>query len=144
VRRGGAAPLAVALFAGLAGACGAGGPPPVAAGPAPPCASRFELRPAEASELLVEGARVFAERCSPCHGDEGYGDGVLADLLPVRPRNHRADPFKWGASWPDIEQTVRLGRSDVMPSFAGALTHAEIRSVSFLVACWVAQREPAE
>jgi hypothetical protein len=39
---------------------------------------------------------------------------------------------------------VRLGRSDVMPSFVGALTHSEIRSVSFLVACWVAQREGAD
>jgi hypothetical protein len=68
---------------------------------------------------------------------------VLAELLPVRPRNYHADPFKWGTSWEEIEQTVRLGRSEIMPSFEGALTDSEIRSVAFLVACWVVQRGPA-
>ena len=71
----------------------------------------------------------------------GYGDGVLAELLPVRPRNYHNDRFEWGTSWQDIERTVRIGRSDVMPSFEGALTDSEIRSVALLVTCGVAQRE---
>jgi hypothetical protein len=37
---------------------------------------------------------------------------------------------------------VRGGRSGVMPPFEGALTEREIRSVSFLVTCWVQHREP--
>jgi mono/diheme cytochrome c family protein len=110
-----------------------------------PCASRSGLTRAAASTRLLEGAHVFRERCTPCHGESGHGDGVLAELLPIRPRNYHTDPFEWGTSWEAIEETVRLGRSDVMPSFAGALTQDEMRSVSFLVACWVAQRSvPAE
>jgi len=31
------------------------------------------------SYLLSEGARVFNERCTPCHGDTGNGDGDLAE-----------------------------------------------------------------
>ena len=69
--------------------------------------------------------------------------GVLAELLPLRPRNYHAERFRWGTSWREIERTVRLGRSDVMPSFEGALDDREIRSVAFLVACWVAQRDAA-
>jgi mono/diheme cytochrome c family protein len=130
------------LAAGSAAACGGDAAAPESA---LPCASRSGLARAAASARLLEGARVFGERCTPCHGDTGHGDGVLAELLPIRPRNYHADAFEWGTSWEAIEETVRLGRSDVMPSFTGALSEDEIRSVAFLVACWVAQRDtPAE
>lgn len=132
------------LLAALGAACGPDSSRPGSPGTAVPCAKRVGLPAAEASALLVEGVRVFDERCTPCHGESGYGDGVLADLLPMRPRNYHADPFKWGTSMPEIEQTVRLGRSDVMPSFEGALTDGEIRGVALLVACWVAQRDREE
>lgn len=53
-----------------------------------------------------------------------------------------ADPFQWGAGWQDVAETVRGGRSGLMPPFAEALSEAEIRSVSFLGACWVERRDP--
>ncbi len=109
----------------------------------PHCGELEGVRPIEASERLVEGARVYRERCSPCHGDTGRGDGVLADLLPIRPRNYHADRFRWGTRWEDIERTVRLGRSGVMPAFDGAIGEGELRSVAFLVACWVERRGAA-
>jgi mono/diheme cytochrome c family protein len=110
--------------------------------PARDCASRIGTTAQRASELLVEGARVFDERCSPCHGDAGRGDGLLADLLPIRPRNYHTDAFQWGTSWDAVTETVRVGRSGVMPPFEGALSEEEMRSVAFLVACWVERREP--
>lgn len=128
----------------LASACGAGPAARRAAEGALPCSTRSGLGSSRASTLLLEGARVFDERCTPCHGETGHGDGVLADLLPVRPRNYHADRFEWGTTWEDIEHTVRVGRSDVMPSFATALTETEIRAVSFLVACWVSERDDVE
>jgi mono/diheme cytochrome c family protein len=140
-RPGARAAAGLLLAAGFAAACGGAGGDAAARESRLPCASRSGLDRAAASTRLLEGARVFDERCTPCHGDTGHGDGVLAELLPIRPRNYHADPFRWGTSWEAIEETVRLGRSDVMPSFTGALTEDEIRSVSFLVACWVAQRE---
>jgi mono/diheme cytochrome c family protein len=138
--------IRAALHAGivavtLASACGAGPAARREAGSALPCSTRSGLGSSRASTLLLEGARVFDERCTPCHGETGHGDGVLADLLPVRPRNYHADRFEWGMSWEDIEHTVRVGRSDVMPSFSSALTDTEIRAVSFLVACWVSERD---
>jgi mono/diheme cytochrome c family protein len=98
---------------------------------------------ADASALLLEGARVFYERCSPCHGDSGHGDGVLAELLPIRPRNYHRDPFRWGTSVDDVARTVRLGRSGVMPAFEGALSETETRAVAFLVSCWAERRADA-
>ena len=132
------------VAATLASACGAGPAPRREAESALPCSTRSGLGSSRASALLLEGARVFDERCTPCHGETGHGDGVLADLLPVRPRNYHTDPFEWGTSWEDIEHTVRVGRSDVMPSFSNALNETEIRAVSFLVACWVSERDDLE
>ena len=96
------------------------------------------------SELLLLGARVFRERCSPCHGDRGRGDGVLADVLEIRPRNYHEDEFEWGASPEEIAATIRSGRSGVMPPFEGALDEREIRAVAELVAGWVRARPALE
>jgi mono/diheme cytochrome c family protein len=109
--------------------------------PAHDCARSSGIATQEASRRLLDGARVFDERCSPCHGDTGHGDGLLAELLPIRPRNYHTDAFQWGTGWKEIAETVRQGRSGVMPAFEGALSEQEIGSVAFLVACWVEHRE---
>ena len=109
--------------------------------PAHDCGRSNGIATQAASRLLLDGARVFDERCSPCHGDGGHGDGMLAELLPIRPRNYHTDAFQWGTGWQEIAETVRGGRSGVMPAFEGALTEQEIGSVAFLVACWVEHRE---
>jgi len=87
--------------------------------------------------LLVEGARVFNERCSPCHGDRGKGDGVLAEVLPIRPRNYHEDAFKWGTSRRAIAETIRGGRSGVMPPFEDALSGEVMRAAAYLVWNWI-------
>jgi mono/diheme cytochrome c family protein len=112
--------LATALLCRLGSAGAAGSEPP--------------------AELLEQGGRVFAERCSPCHGPTGHGDGQLADALPIRPRNYHRDAFKWGTQPGEIATTVRVGRSGVMPAFEGALTEQEIQAVAYLVWTWL----PAE
>jgi mono/diheme cytochrome c family protein len=139
VRRTLAAGALVVLALAAAG-CGAPSDEARAADPKQDCAESNRTSSREASALLLVGARIFDERCSPCHGDSGHGDGLLAELLPIRPRNYHADPFQWGSSWHEIEETVRVGRSGVMPPFEGALSDREIRSVAFLVACWVEHR----
>jgi len=88
-------------------------------------------------DILVLGARVFDNRCSPCHGDQGYGDGELAEVLPIQPRNYHEEPFKWGASPSRIATTVAGGRSGVMPPFKTALTEEEIWAVAYVVWRWV-------
>jgi mono/diheme cytochrome c family protein len=89
------------------------------------------------AEVLVEGARVFDERCSPCHGENGGGDGPLASVLPVRPRNYHRDEFRWGTRPSDIVATIRSGRSGVMPPFANELTPREIWAAAYVVWSWI-------
>jgi mono/diheme cytochrome c family protein len=89
------------------------------------------------ADILVVGARVFDNRCSPCHGEQGFGDGELAEVLPLRPRNYHSEPFKWGNSPSRIATTVAAGRSGIMPPFKTALTEEEIWAVAYVVWRWV-------
>jgi mono/diheme cytochrome c family protein len=85
------------------------------------------------ADVLAEGTRVFQERCSPCHGEGGRGNGPLADVLAIRPRNYHRDEFKWGTRPSEIAATVRGGRSGVMPGFEGVLSERQIQSVAYFV-----------
>jgi len=87
--------------------------------------------------MLAEGTRIFDERCSPCHGVEGAGDGPLAEVLPVQPRNYRSDPFKWGTRLTDIVATISTGRSGIMPGFEGELTEREMWAAAYVVWSWI-------
>ncbi len=47
------------------------------------------LAPASANALddeLKLGQTVFQELCASCHGEQGNGDGVIADLFKVKPK----------------------------------------------------------
>jgi mono/diheme cytochrome c family protein len=90
-----------------------------------------------APEVLIEGAKVFDERCSPCHGRTGQGDGPLAEVLPVRPRNYHTDDFKWGSRPSQIVATIRNGRSGVMPPFHGELTPRQMWAAAYVVWTWI-------
>jgi mono/diheme cytochrome c family protein len=109
------------------------------AGGGPPAPGAVPVAP----EVLVEGAKVFDERCSPCHGRSGEGNGPLAEVLPIRPRNYHTDDFKWGSRPSQIFATIRGGRSGVMPPFQGELTPRQMWAAAYVVWTWIpeARRE---
>ena len=76
------------------------------------------------------GARVYAERCSPCHGDDGRGDGPTAPALVPRPRNFH-DPALWkDRTIAQLRATVKGGKpGTMMPPFQDVLSDAEIDAV---------------
>jgi mono/diheme cytochrome c family protein len=101
-------------------------PPPegsVPLGAAPRYAGRDEAaglaNPVPATEAsLARGRLVFAERCAPCHGQDGHGGGPVARLFP-KPADlayekvrARTDGFLWG--------TITFG-GDAMPPAAEGL-----------------------
>jgi mono/diheme cytochrome c family protein len=96
-----ASTFALAMF--LGNACG-GGSSPEAAAPAP--------------EALAKAEQIFAQRCTPCHGAEGKGDGAASASLKPKPRNlHDPD---WHKSVTDehIEKIIKLGGAAVGKSAA--------------------------
>ncbi len=51
--------------------------------------------PREASpEDMAAGKALYGELCSQCHGEQGDGQGVMADLLDPRPRDFRRGIYK--------------------------------------------------
>lgn len=88
-------------------------------------------------EVLIEGAKIFDERCSPCHGRQGEGDGPLSEVLPIRPRNYHTEDFKWGSRPSQIVDTIRGGRSGVMPPFQGELTARQMWATAYVVWTWI-------
>ena len=45
-------------------------------------------------ENLAAGRALYGEHCTQCHGDEGDGQGVMADRLVPRPRDFRRGIYK--------------------------------------------------
>jgi mono/diheme cytochrome c family protein len=81
-------------------------------------------------DAVARGARIYAERCSGCHGDAGRGDGPAAAALVPRPRDFTDATF-WRDRTPDaLREVVRKGKpGTMMAPFDGVLGDADIDAV---------------
>jgi mono/diheme cytochrome c family protein len=76
------------------------------------------------------GARIYTERCSACHGDQGRGDGPTAPALQPPPRDFGTAEFWKGRTTVDLRVVVKHGKpGTMMPPFEGVLSDAEIDAV---------------
>ncbi|HSB90360.1 MAG TPA: c-type cytochrome [Anaerolineales bacterium] len=106
----------------LLGACSLAGdvtpPPGLENAPVEPVATVAPLTAPRQAPDLQAGEILFAERCAPCHGDGGLGDGPQASALP-NPPAALANPSVARAAVPDDWYSiVTLGRLDrFMPGF---------------------------
>jgi hypothetical protein len=79
--------------------------------------------------------RVYAERCSTCHGASGRGDGLAGRSLDPRPRDFANPAWQESISDERIRLTIReggraAGRSPLMP----AHPDLSVRDLQLLVA----------
>lgn len=77
--------------------------------------------------LAGEGATVYAENCTSCHGEAGegvrdFGAPALNDAI-----------WLYGADREAVAYTVKNARFGVMPAWAPRLSEAELRAVSVYV-----------
>ncbi|MFV0408333.1 MAG: cytochrome-c oxidase, cbb3-type subunit III [Paracoccus sp. (in: a-proteobacteria)] len=77
--------------------------------------------------LAGEGATVFADNCTSCHGEDGTGDRAqgapnLTDAI-----------WLYGGDLNAIRQSVAESRFGVMPNWAPRLTEDDIRAVTYYV-----------
>lgn len=73
------------------------------------------------SSPAAEAKAIFEERCTPCHGPEGRGNGPSSGSLNPKPRNYH--DLKWqeqatdaGISKAILEGGQSVGKSSVMPA----------------------------
>jgi len=83
----------------------------------------------------ARGRAVFAERCQPCHGDRGKGDGPQAEhVVGPRPAD-LGDPAVMGdATLTDVYRRVSIGiPGTAMPPFEGELSEEDRWAVANFV-----------
>ncbi len=81
---------------------------------------------ATTAEALAEGARLYAQQCAACHGEQGRGDGPFAPDHLAMP--DFTDPsWTYGAS-PALWQgkILRGGMGTTMPSWGRIFTESQI------------------
>lgn len=93
-------------------------PPPNYVAPTPAPTLAANIFPASAPDVN-SGAAIYAEKCAPCHGPTGQGDGSQASALPVAvPPLGRADfafdksPARW------YEVVTQGNLQNFMPGFS--------------------------
>ena len=80
-----------------------------------------------------DGARLYAQRCSACHGAEGRGGVGVPLALPA---------FLSGVDDTYLRKTIRHGRPGrVMPAFS-QITDAEVEAIVAHIRSWPGQKTP--
>lgn len=102
------------LGAWIAQGADVGAPGPVDI-PVPSATTKVYVNPGEAARA------IFAERCTPCHGQQGRGDGPSAASLNPKPRNYSDKAWQQSATDAGIAKAIveggaAVGKSTVMPS----------------------------
>lgn len=77
---------------------------------------------AATSDPAIAAAKIFAQRCAVCHGDDGAGSGIGPDLT---------DPdYIYGKSQAEVVKSIRDGRPNGMPAFGNQLPEPEISALA--------------
>jgi len=95
-----------------------------------PAAEKMQ-NPVAADAASVEaGKKLYAQHCSECHGDNGKGDGEMAEDLNPKPANLVDADWKHGSSDGEIFAVIRDGvKTTGMKSFAKKMTTHQIWDV---------------
>jgi mono/diheme cytochrome c family protein len=69
---------------------------------------------------VAKADQIFAQRCTPCHGGEGRGDGSASAALKPKPRNFHDAEWQTSVTDAHIERIIKeggaaVGKSPVMP-----------------------------
>src|SRR5215468_4168779 len=93
-------------------------------------ASAVAAEQASGTDAEATGKRLYLERCAPCHGDGGAGDGPAAAALDPKPPSFRDAAFWKGRTTAQLRQAVREGKpGTLMAPFEGVLSDEEIDAV---------------
>ena len=70
------------------------------------------------AEAVAKAQEIYVQRCTPCHGEKGHGDGSASASLNPKPRNF-SDPA-WQKSVDDghIMKIIKMGGMAVGKSAA--------------------------
>jgi mono/diheme cytochrome c family protein len=85
----------------------------------------FSAQSATAAEFDQE-RQLFNDKCAPCHGQDGAGDGPMAMAFSPKPANFNDPNFWQGDVAKKITDTVNNGKGAMIPVNLG---DAEIKAI---------------
>lgn len=114
-----ARPILFALL--IAAGCSKPKPAPEADETAEPGAAATGAGAAAGQPDVAKGKEIFAQRCVPCHGSTGQGDGPASASLNPKPRKFADGTWQAQVTDDYIEKIIKLGgaavgKSPAMPS----------------------------
>ena len=76
---------------------------------------------ASQGQITPQAQEMFTQRCTPCHGTTGHGDGPGAVALTPKPRNYTDANWQKSVKDDDIKKTIlyggaAVGKSPNMPA----------------------------
>ena len=76
---------------------------------------------APAANIPPEASALFSQRCTPCHGPSGGGDGPASASLNPRPRNFHDAAWQRSVTDEHLEKIIigggaSVGKSPAMPA----------------------------
>ena len=83
---------------------------------------------AGATAGVVDGAKIYAEKCSVCHGASGKGDGPGGAALNPKPRDHTNGAYMNTRTDDQLLEVIRNGKGN-MPAWKSVLNDEEIHAV---------------
>jgi mono/diheme cytochrome c family protein len=83
-------------------------------------------------ELLGDpekGALLYRKYCAVCHGEEGYGDGVMTRLIDLEPADHTNSVTMNRLSNEELIAFILEGNGEYMPAWEGILERDEVEAL---------------
>jgi mono/diheme cytochrome c family protein len=82
----------------------------------------------------TKGKATFIEKCAPCHGQQGKGDGPAGAALNPKPRNQSDAKYMSTLTDEHIFKVIKdggasVGKSPAMPAWGSVLSNDDIWNV---------------
>ena len=82
------------------------------------CGGGTPEAPAPDPAALAKADQIFVQRCTPCHGALGKGDGSASASLKPKPRNFSDTDWQKSVNDEHIEKIIKFGGTAVGKSAA--------------------------
>jgi cytochrome c oxidase cbb3-type subunit 3 len=94
------------------------------------------------------GANVYQARCTLCHGNQGYGDGMLPLSMKKYPHTNLHET-KYGNDISSLRKSIIYGgsngaMSNEMPPWGDELTYTQVESVAMFVHLMLTDRKQSD
>lgn len=104
----------------LAAACSKSSAPPDET-PEPSATAAAPAPAADTGDPVAKAKEIFSQRCVPCHGSTGQGDGPASASLNPKPRKYADHAWQTSVTDDYIEKIIKMGgaavgKSPAMPN----------------------------